>query len=427
MRRVRFDVVGEHPSDERREVLPRIVDLLPLRCEYERSRGRCAMKSRANGEGRIFRPAYVRKGVRQQVRVWYIQYTDPRRPKGQQQVRESSKSEKKTDAVKLLRQRLDDLAKGRPAGPDVEATTLGDLAEMIVNDYKVNGRRSLGRIEECLAHVIGNEGSDEGFFGKSYKAAHVTDDRISAYIAHRKDEKAKNATINRELACLRRMFRLAEKARKVVFRPEITMLQENNVRKGFLQPDQVRQVVAHLDADLAPVVEVASITGWRVASEVLTRQWHHVDFKGGWLRLEPGETKNNEPRMFPLTRELRTVLERQRERTTALEQAEGRIIPWVFHRAGEPIRTFRRSWITACRKAGVPGKIPHDLRRSAVRRLEAVGVPRTTAMKLVGHKTESIYRRYAIVSEAEMKEAAAKLEGITEEKVIEPKVVEFAK
>ena len=59
-----------------------------------------------------------------------------------------------------------------------------------------------------------------GFFGKSHKAAHVTDDRISAYIAHRKDEKAKNATINRELACLRRMFRLGEKARKVVFRPE---------------------------------------------------------------------------------------------------------------------------------------------------------------------------------------------------------------
>ena len=384
------------------------------------------MKTRANGEGRIFRPAYVRDGVRRQVRTWYIQYTDPRKPKGKQQVRESSKSEKKTEAVKLLRQRLDDVAKGRPTGPDAEATTLGDLAEMIVNDYKVNGRRSLGRIEECLAHITGSDKA-EGFFGERYKAAHVTDDRINAYVAYRKDEKAKNATINRELACLRRMFRLGAKARKVVFRPEITLLVENNVRKGFLQPDQVREVVAYLDPDVAPVVEVASITGWRLASEILTRQWHHVDFKGGWLRLEPGETKENEPRMFPMTRELRSVLERQRERTTALEQAEGRIIPWVFHRAGSRIRTFRRSWITACRKAGVPGKIPHDLRRSAVRRLEAAGVPRTTAMKLVGHKTESIYRRYAIVSEAEMKDAAAKLEGITAEKVTEAKVVEFSK
>jgi hypothetical protein len=173
-------------------------------------------------------------------------------------------------------------------------------AEMIINDYKVNGRRSLGRIEECLAHITGSDKAT-GFFGKRYKAAHVTDDRIGAYVAHRKDEKAKNATINRELACLRRMFRLGTKARKVVFRPEITLLVENNVRKGFLQPDQVREVVAYLDTDVAPVVEVASITGWRLASEILTRQWHHVDFKGGWLRLEPGETKENEPRMFPMT------------------------------------------------------------------------------------------------------------------------------
>src|SRR5688500_3796246 len=115
------------------------------------------MKTRANGEGRIFRPSYVRDGVKQKVRVWYIQYTDPRREKGHQQVRESSKSTNKGEAGKLLRLRLDDIAKGRPTGPDVEATTLGDLAEMIVNDYKINERRTLGRIEECLVHIIGSD------------------------------------------------------------------------------------------------------------------------------------------------------------------------------------------------------------------------------------------------------------------------------
>ncbi len=74
--------------------------------------------------------------------------------------------------------------------------------------------------------------------------------------------------------------------------------------------------------------------------------------------------------MFPMTPGLRAVLERQRERTTALEQAAGRIIPWVFHRNGKPIKSFR----------GL--------------------VPRSTAMRIVDHKTESIYRRYAIVDEA---------------------------
>jgi integrase len=69
---------------------------------------------------------------------------------------------------------------------------------------------------------------------------------------------------------------------------------------------------------------------------------------------------------------------------------------------------FRRAWLTACKGAGLSGRIPHDFRRTAVRNLERAGVPRSTAMKMVGHKTESIYRRYAIVDEAMLKEGAAK-------------------
>jgi len=91
------------------------------------------------------------------------------------------------------------------------------------------------------------------------------------------------------------------------------------------------------------------------------------------------------------------------------EQATGRVIPWLFHRDGERIKSFRRAWLTACRKAGVPGRIPHDFRRTAVRNLERAGVPRSTAMKMVGHKTESVYRRYAIVVEADLREGVERL------------------
>jgi integrase len=91
----------------------------------------------------------------------------------------------------------------------------------------------------------------------------------------------------------------------------------------------------------------------------------------------------------------------------------GRIIAHVFYRYGyrygRPIRSLRRSWVTACRKAGRPGLLPHDLRRSAVRNRERAGISRSIAMKLTGHKTEAVYRRYAIVAENDLREAGAKL------------------
>jgi hypothetical protein len=89
-----------------------------------------------------------------------------------------------------------------------------------------------------------------------------------------------------------------------------------------------------------------------------------------------------------------------------------RIIPNVFHRDGDPIKSFRGAWFTACEAAGVPGRIFHDLRRTAVRNFERAGVPRSVAMKLTGHKTEAVYRRYAIVSDADLRDAADKLAAI---------------
>jgi len=84
----------------------------------------------------------------------------------------------------------------------------------------------------------------------------------------------------------------------------------------------------------------------------------------------------------------------------------------VFHRQGERMVTLMRAWRTAVKKAGCPGRIPHDFRRTAVRNLERAGVSRSAAMKMVGHKTEAIYRRYAIVSEGDLKHAGTQLAAI---------------
>jgi Phage integrase family len=112
-----------------------------------------------------------------------------------------------------------------------------------------------------------------------------------------------------------------------------------------------------------------------------------------------------------MTPELRATLEAQRAVVEAKQKKTGSVIPWVFHRTkrGRQLKGFRKAWCQACLDAGVPGRILHDFRRTAVRNLERAGVPRSVATKMVGHKTESVYRRYAIVDESMLPEAAVKL------------------
>ena len=94
--------------------------------------------------------------------------------------------------------------------------------------------------------------------------------------------------------------------------------------------------------------------------------------------------------------------EAQRAVTEGLQRRHNVVCPHVFHRDGEPIKCFRKAWVGACEDAGVPGRIFHDLRRTAVRNVERAG-----------HKTEAVYRRYAIVSDADLREAAQKLAAMT--------------
>ena len=232
---------------------------------------------------------------------------------------------------------------------------------------------------------------------------------VLRYANLRLDEKAKPATINRELAALRAAYRLGLDNDTILAMPRIRLLPENNARQGFTDAKQVATICRHLSPDLADAVRFMFITGWRSRSEVLPLRWPQVDLAAGFVRLEPGTTKNTEGRAFPLIPELRVLLERRQAITRRCERAQGRIIAHVFHRYGRPIKSLRRAWVTACRKAGRPGLLPHDLRRSAVRNLERAGISRSVAMKLTGHKTEAVYRRYAIVAENDLREAGAKL------------------
>lgn len=179
---------------------------------------------------------------------------------------------------------------------------------------------------------------------------------ITVYTKARLEHGAANATANRELSALKRMYSLAIQGGRLQHMPHIAMLREQNVRTGFFERDAFEAVRRHLPEDLRGALTFAYITGWRVDSEVMTLQWHQVDLKAGIVRLEPGMTKNAEGRQFAMTPELRAVLEAQKATTEALQKKTGRIIPYVFHRRGKPIKCFRRSWGLACEAAGCPGR-----------------------------------------------------------------------
>ncbi len=330
--------------------------------------------------------------------VWWVQYY-----KNGRKFRESSGSSRKSDAERLLREREGCIASGLPFNPKADKLKIDLLFEDVVNDYRVQGHRTLPDLQRRLTkHIL-------PYFSGS-RAMSITRANIMDYIVRRQDQGASSATVNRELCIIRRAFELGIENGRILRRPKFSLLKERNARSGFFENHQIEAVLRRLDEDLAPMIRFSFLTGWRTQSEVQPMIWSQVDFEGGTVRLDPNTTKNSEARTFPMTGELRALLETQRSRTNALQKKLGIVIPWVFHRQGQRIKDFRGSWKSACLKAGCPGRIVHDLRRTAVRNLVRAGVPERVAMQLTGHKTRTIFERYNIVSEGDLRTAAERLD-----------------
>lgn len=337
-------------------------------------------------------------------RFWWIKYYKNGRP-----LRESAGTDKESEARRILREREGDIASGRPMIPRADRLRFEELADDLLKDYRINGKRSLDRAIWALKHL-------QAFFG-GWRALAITTPAIRTYIEKRQREGAKNGTINRELDVLKRMFSLAMVSEKLLRRPHVPMLEEDNVRTGFFSEVDFLALHDALPEYLRPIVTFAYTYGWR-KGEILGLTWDRVDFVAGTVRLDPGSTKNREGRTVVLTEELLTLLVRQweeareivsKQKPNASLREVAEVIPWVFHRNGQPIRDFRHAWQSACRSAGLVGRIPHDFRRTAIRNMVRASIPERVAMMISGHKTRSIFDRYDIVSEGDLREAAKRL------------------
>jgi len=274
-------------------------------------------------------------------KIWWFKFFDAQ---GQPHWR-SSGSRERAVAETMLRDQLGQRDRGAPVLPDPRRVVVDALLDNLKIDYQLNGHRSYDRAHLSCRHLL------RLFAGRA--AASVTGVDVAKYSSLRLGEGVAPATVNRELAALRRAYRLAVRQGVLAAMPVITTLREDNVRTGFLEADQVTVIGRHLKATEADVVRCMHVTGWRSRSEVFPLTWAQVDWAGGFVRLEPGTTKNREGRAFPLIPPLRALLERRLEHTRRCERAQGRIIPWVFHRSGRPIKSMAKAWRAACKKAAL--------------------------------------------------------------------------
>jgi len=179
--------------------------------------------------------------------------------------------------------------------------------------------------------------------------------------------------------------------------------------------------VAKLPEYLRDFSRFGFLTGWRKGS-IESLRWADVGEDVIYLRAENSKTRK--PETMPLEEELLDIVERRRAAAVIKQESGGsRFAEYVFHRKGEPVGDFRKAWASASVAAGLgkmvcpeckdegsssyckeckaatryTGKIFHDFRRTASRNMLAAGVPRAVAMKITGHRTDSMFRRYAIV------------------------------
>jgi integrase len=305
--------------------------------------------------------------------------------------RESAHTPDREQALAYLRRRTDEARRGLFVDPN-RRLTFADLRSRLEESYRVRQNRSIVTARYNLTHL-------EKFFGKT-RAEEITEDLIRKYGATRIRQGAAPATLHRELTILKRMLNLCGATLPRV--PRIEMPRVVNAREGFFEETEVRTLLGFLPPHSKNLIEFLYLTGWRIG-EALSLSWSDVDFVRQRVTLRIAHSKTRRPRVFPFRYDPRVeaVLRRQRAYTIAWERAHSCLhtVMTVFHYRGRAIGKLRNSWKRACIRAGLAGRLVHDFRRTAVRNLTRAGVPQAVAMKVTGHETDSVFRRYLIIDE----------------------------
>lgn len=338
---------------------------------------------------------------------------------GDRWVYESSGTTDKRAAQRLLAFKVYQASTGALPG----TATFEKAIELLLDDARVRGLRSVSRLERAsrplLARLAGR------------RAKEISHSALVKYAADRRKDGRTSDSIKFELDVARRALKLAQREGWITSVSESPRIEHLRVRSGFFDAHEWAQVRKHLRPDFRDAADFAFLSGWR-SMEVLTLQWSNFDDRAGVVKLDVGTTKSGAGRVLPIADypQLAEVIERRRAVAKRLT-ADAVISPWVFcfaeplkvgertyRAAGSPLfrpdrdgglpTILRQEWAAACRAAGLPGRMFHDLRRSAARNFERAGIPRSVARRLGGW-SDKIYSRYAIGAESELGAAVGKV------------------
>ena len=243
------------------------------------------------------------------------------------------------------------------------------------------------------------------FFGDKL-LTEITPDDVEAYRAQRRLRNGKPptmATLNGDHAILKQLLYQAVKRGLLLANPasRVTMPDPHNERDRVLTPDEWTRLYAEAAPHLKPILKVAYHLGLRYG-EIVRLTWDRVDLRRGIITLTANDTKARKPRKVPLTPELTEVF-RDLYKVRYLGQDR------VFLRNGESIESVRTAFENAKERAQIANLRFHDLRHCAATNMRRAGVDVMTAMAIIGHRSEKMYKRYNTIDEADLKQAASRI------------------
>jgi integrase len=301
----------------------------------------------------------------------------------------------KAAAEQRLREVLTARTEGRYINKNPETRiTFKELTRWYMELAEVKAKRSYDRDILNVKHLINHFGNSLlkdiiPSMVESYKQK-----RLSELAGRGRKGTTKPATVNRELACLKTIFNKAIKNKKATRNPahEVKKLKENNERNRILSPEEYIRLLAHCHSYLKPIVKIAYHTAMR-RGEILNLTWGQVNLQERIITLEPENTKTQEGRIVPLSKE---VLE--------MFQAMPKGLPMVrvFLYRGKPISTVTRGIAAACQRAGIEDFVFHDLRHTAINNWRLQGHDYFRIMAASGHKTMRVFKRYNTIQREEL-------------------------